>query len=203
VKDSGRCRSCYAFATTGVLEGLHALTTGKLVTLSEQNIIDCSVPYGNRACSGGSVETSLMYVIDSGGLDTDTYYPYKERQYLCKFSKKYIAGKCTGMIKIQKGRESDLEIAVATFGPVTAVVDSRHNTFQFYAGGVFLEPTCSTTKLTQSVLIIGYGKTRHGREYWILKNSWGTAWGMDGYMLMARNLNNHCGIASRALYPSS
>nr|ACH48003.1 cathepsin [Latrunculia oparinae] len=199
VKDQGRCKSCYAFATTAALEGMHALATGRLVPLSEQNVIDCSVPYGNRGCSGGSRMATIMYAVDNGGIDGTSSYPYLGRQYLCKFTEESIATGCTGMVRIKRGKEQDLKKAVAVVGPVTVAVDSRHTSFQFYASGIYSEPSCSRTKLTHTLIIIGYG-SKSGHDYWLLKNSWGTSWGEDGYIMMSRNYANQCGIATKAMY---
>ncbi|XP_064388733.1 procathepsin L-like [Halichondria panicea] len=201
VKNQGRCRSCYAFAITGALESMNALATKKIVQLSEQNIVDCSIPYGNRGCSGGSRLSSLMYIIDSGGLDTETTYPYFARQSLCQFSFSGSTSACTGMVRIHRGMESDLETAVGLVGPVTVGIDSKHYSFQFYQDGIYDEPECSSENLTHTLLVVGYGTDEYGKDYWLLKNSWGKSWGKDGYIKMTRNSNNQCGIASQALFP--
>eukprot|EP00731_Ephydatia_muelleri_P025848 Em0017g931a len=130
VKDQGMCHGCYAFVVAGMLEGLHAITTGNLVSLSEQNIIDCSVLYGNRGCSGGDRLSAVSYVTDNGGINTEADYPYKARQGLCNFSSSAIAVSCTGIIRIQPGSEEDLMAAIAFSGPVSVSIDAAHNSFQ-------------------------------------------------------------------------
>ena len=96
--------------------------------------------------------------------------------------------------------EQDLQVAVATVGPISVAIDASHHSFHTYGRGIYYEPACSSTSLDHAVLVVGYG-TLNGQDYWLVKNSWGTSWGMKGYIMMARNRNNHCGIASRASYP--
>ena len=115
--------------------------------------------------------------------------------YLTSISKHF-----TGHMDITKYSEQDLQVAVATVGPISVAIDASHQSFQTYGGGVYYEPACSPTSLDHAVLVVGYG-TLNGQDYWLVKNSWGVNWGMQGYIMMARNRNNNCGIASRASYP--
>ncbi|XP_003383726.1 PREDICTED: cathepsin L1-like [Amphimedon queenslandica] len=201
VKDQGQCGSCYAFSAVGALEGAQALAHDKLVHLSEQNIVDCSIPYGNKGCNGGNMYESFRYIIDNDGIDREDGYKYTGRQGQCKFDRKAIGGRQVGIIHIPTGSEAELQSALATAGPVSVAIDGSSNAFRFYEKGVFDEPNCSTTKLTHAGLIIGYGKKK-GKPYWLVKNSWGPHWGMKGYIMMARNKANQCGIATAASFPT-
>jgi cathepsin L len=201
VKDQGKCGSCYAFSAIGALEGAHALAHDKLISFSEQNVVDCSIPYGNHGCNGGTIAQSFHYIIDNNGIDTESSYPYKGSQKQCNFQRDGIGGSQAGSVMIPSGSEKQLEAAVATAGPVAVAIDASSNAFRFYEKGIFDEPNCSTSKLTFSALIIGYGKT-NGKDYWLVKNSWGPNWGMKGYIMMSKDRSNQCGIATEAYFPT-
>ena len=200
VKNQGACGSCWAFSATGSLEGQHFKKTGNLVALSEQNLVDCSDKYGNDGCNGGLMDYAFSYIKDNG-IDTEESYPYTGvKNFFCWFNKANIGATCSGYVDIKTNSESQLESAVATVGPVSAAIDADHRSFQLYHSGVYDEPDCSSTELDHGVLVVGYGSYA-GKEYWLVKNSWGADWGMEGYIMMSRNKNNQCGIASLASYP--
>ncbi|XP_014246985.1 cathepsin L1-like [Cimex lectularius] len=201
VKDQGDCGSCWAFSTTGALEGQHYRKTGKLVSLSEQNLIDCSKNVGNFGCDGGEMEYAFTYIRENGGIDTETSYPYEAQDDVCRYSPQYKGAVDTGYVKIPEGDEETLKAAIASVGPISIGIDANHNSLFNYKEGVYYEPECSTENLDHGVLLVGYGTTDDGEDYWLVKNSWGTSWGMDGYVMMARNRNNSCGIATSASYP--
>ncbi|KAL9976056.1 hypothetical protein ACROYT_G013291 [Oculina patagonica] len=202
VKDQGQCGSCWAFSATGSLEGQHFKKTGQLVSLSEQNLVDCSTKYGNNGCFGGLPIDAFRYIKDNGGIDTEASYPYKAIKGKCQFKKADVGATETGFMHIKKGSESALQSAVATVGPISVGIDASHDSFQLYHEGVYNEPLCESSSdwLDHAVLVVGYG-TYQGQDYWLVKNSWGTGWGMQGYIMMSRNRNNQCGIATSASYP--
>ncbi|KAI0233450.1 Digestive cysteine proteinase 2 [Lamellibrachia satsuma] len=190
------CSACWAFATTGSLEGQHYRKTGRLVALSEQNLIDCSRTYGNRGCNGGWISYAYNYVYARG---VNQPYPYEARSTVCRYKSNNVGARCRGYRVVEQS-EAALRQAVATVGPIAVVVDASRSSFRYYKAGVFSDSSCSKTSPNHAMLIVGYG-THKGKKYWLLKNSWGTSWGLDGYMMLARDSGNMCGVASYASYP--
>lgn len=135
VKDQSQCGSCWAFSTTGSLEGQHFKTTGKLILLSEQNLVDCSGIYGNYGCKGGRTDQAFKYIQANNGLDTEFSYPYKGFDDKCNFNKSNVGATVTGFKKILWGDEEALQRAVATVGPISVAIDANHESFQFYSFG--------------------------------------------------------------------
>jgi len=200
VKNQQQCGSCWAFSAVGSMEGQHALKTGKLVSLSESQIVDCDVNGSDAGCSGGFMDRAFKYVISQGGIDTEKTYPYDPQDEPCVFNKTNVGATFSGF-KDVKGGEKGLKQAVAKIGPISVAIDASSSTFQFYSGGVYYDSTCSSTMLDHGVLVVGYGKTVNGTDYWIVKNSWGDSWGEKGYIYMSRNRDNNCGIATQPSYP--
>lgn len=205
VKNQGQCGSCWSFSTTGSLEAAHFRATDKLVSLSEQQLVDCSSRYNNQGCNGGLMDNAFQYIKDNGGLDTEQSYPYHAVAEKCHYKKKAIGSTCSGFIDVAEGDEEALKQAVATAGPVSVAIDVTEEHFMLYKDGVFVDETCknSPDSLDHGVLVVGYGKGKvsGSEDYWIVKNSWGPMWGEQGYIRMARNKKNMCGISTSASYP--
>ena len=201
VKNQGQCGSCWAFSTTGSLEGQHALITGKLVSLSEQQLVDCSRSFGNMGCQGGLMDNAFKYIASIKGDDTEQSYGYTAENGKCKYNEANVGAGDKSYTDIPQKNENALQEAVANVGPISCAMDASHISFQLYHSGIY-DPwlLCSQTKLDHGVLAVGYG-TQDSKDYWWVKNSWGPSWGMDGYFMLKRGANR-CGIATQSSYPT-
>ncbi|UYV60934.1 CTSL [Cordylochernes scorpioides] len=201
VMDQGHCGSCWAFSATGALEGQHFRKTGKLVSLSKQNLVDCASSEGNSACEGGEMTKAYKYVIKNNGIDTEESYPYKAENGTCHYNSSTIGATCKSYKAIAHD-EKNLQKALAAEGPISIGIDSSLISSQLYKGGIFNNPKCGNDpdSINHAVLLVGYG-TENGIDYWLVKNSWSITWGEKGYVRMSRNKNNQCGIATDASYP--
>jgi len=200
IKNQGQCGSCWAFSTTGSVEACHFFGTKTLVGLSEQNLVDCSQAQGNEGCNGGLMTDAMDYIIANKGIDTEASYPYTAQDGTCAFSASNVGATETAYTNVPSGDEGQLQQFVYQ-GPTSVAIDASHSSFQFYSGGVYNEPDCSSSQLDHGVLAIGWG-TDSGSAFWLVKNSWGTDWGMSGFIEMSRNANNQCGIATMATIPT-
>ncbi|XP_059688175.1 cathepsin K [Gavia stellata] len=198
VKNQGQCGSCWAFSSVGALEGQLKRKTGKLLSLSPQNLVDCVT--NNDGCGGGYMTNAFEYVRQNHGIDSEDAYPYIGQDESCMYNPTGKAAKCRGYREIPEGNEKALKRAVARIGPVSVGIDASLPSFQFYSRGVYYDESCNAENINHAVLAVGYG-TQKGTKHWIIKNSWGEEWGNKGYVLLARNMNNACGIANLASFP--
>ncbi|XP_035712980.1 cathepsin L [Folsomia candida] len=201
VKNQGSCGSCWSFSATGAMEGMHKRRTDVLPNLSEQNLIDCSSDYGNLGCKGGYMINAFNYVIRNRGINTQASYPYRGEQDFCQYrSDTNAVTGMTGYVRVTQGDEIALEDAVRRIGPLFVFLPLL---MQYYSSGIFNDNRCSSCAPNHAVLVVGYGTDSSGNLYWIVKNSWGTSWGEQGYFRLARRAGNMCGIASYASYPTA
>ncbi|RYG50181.1 hypothetical protein EON67_05740, partial [archaeon] len=202
VKNQGDCGSCWSFSTTGSVEGAHFIATGKLVSLSEQQLVDCSGAEGNNGCNGGLMDYAFEYIIKNKGICSEESYPYTGTDGKCK--KCTAVATITGYKDVPTNSETSLVAAIAE-RPVSVAIEADQSSFQFYSGGV-LTAACGTS-LDHGVLAVGYG-TLSGNDYYKVKNSWGPDWGMSGYVLLGRGSkfngnSGQCGIQSQPSYPTA
>nr|CAH04631.1 cathepsin H [Suberites domuncula] len=201
VKNQGQCGSCWTFSTTGCLESHHFLKTGQLVSLSEQQLVDCAQAFNNNGCNGGLPSQAFEYIHYNGGLDSEESYPYRAHDEKCHFVPSEVSATVSNVVNITSKDEMQLYNAVGTVGPVSIAYDVSAD-FRFYKKGVYKSKECKTDPehVNHAVLAVGYNTTESGEDYWIVKNSWGTKFGINGYFWIARG-ENMCGLADCASYP--
>lgn len=207
IKNQGQCGACWSFSAAGAIEGAWSIKTGKLQSLSEQQLLDCSSNqyvqshYYNEGCNGGFQQNALLYVMNAGGVETYQDYPYTGVQGKCAYNSKEKAASISSCTEIQAGNEGVMQQALYSQGPLAIAVDASGIAFQFYHSGVYYNPSCDPQNLDHAMTAVGYGSEK-GQDYWLVKNQWGIDWGENGYIKMARNRNNNCGVASSACFVS-
>jgi len=188
VKNQGGCGSCLAFSTVADIEGSVFLKTGKLVSLSEQDLVDCDKV--DQGCNGGLMDQAMQTVLTAGGLMSEADYPYKGMDGSCSFDKSKVASSISSYECLPQGDEKNMAAYVSAHGPLSIAINA--GPMQFYMGGVANPLFCSPSGLDHGVAIVGYG-TEGSKDYWIIKNSWGQGWGEKGYYRIVRG-HGKCGL---------
>jgi C1A family cysteine protease len=207
IKNQAQCGSCWAFSTTGSLEGAYAIKNSKLVSFSEEQLVACDNAAGggtDQGCNGGLMDNAFKWIEKNGGICTESEYPYTSgtgKVAACQKTCKTVAGSKPVKFTDVAHTENDLMGAVMK-QPVSIAIEADQQSFQLYASGV-LSGMCGT-HLDHGVLAVGYGSAA-GTNYWKVKNSWGTSWGMKGYVLLERGnpqSGGQCGILMSASFPT-
>jgi C1A family cysteine protease len=206
IKNQGQCGSCWAFSTTGSLEGLNFLAgpqKGTLLSFSEQQLVDCSTSYGNQGCDGGLMDYAFEYSAAKGN-EQEATYPYTGVDGTCKYNAAQTTKVCTGHTDVTQDNSVAL-LTAAAVQPISVAIEADQPVFQLYTGGVITSASCGTS-LDHGVLVVGWG-TSGSTPYWIVKNSWGASWGLSGFVWIGKSSSTSnagiCGIASMPSYPTN
>jgi len=203
VKDQGQCGSCWAFSAVAAMEGAHAQKSGTLLSFSEQELVDCVNGGADNCTAGGEMHDGMLWG-STHGMELESVYPYTATSgNPCEWKKSLVVAKFNGYINITSGDETSLMDASAKY-VISVGIDASSMDFQFYSSGVYVDTQCKNgwNNLDHGVTVVGYGKdATSGLNYWLVKNSWGAFWGESGYIQMAKDNNNMCGIATDATYP--
>ncbi|XP_074597360.1 crustapain-like [Brevipalpus obovatus] len=197
IRDQGKCGSSWAFSAIASMEFAHALATGQIQEMSEQNLVDCSGPEGDHGCEGGLMDSAFNYTVINGGIDTEASYPYIGIDDDCHFNKKNVGLTLTSYADLAPGDE--LSLFGTVYERVVSVAIQATFELQLYSGGIFSSVCETPAQLNHGVAIFGYD-SQDGYDLWIIRNSWGEDWGEDGYVRFARG-QNLCGVADAASYP--
>merc|ERR1719389_957895 len=197
VKNQQRCGSCWAFSSTGSLEGAFFVASGKLVSLSEEDLVQCN-SRTDHGCQGGLMDNAFEWV-EQNGICSEADYPYTSGGGITGYCRKG----CSPVVRIKghtdvPSKDEDALKAAVSKRPVSVAIEADRSAFQHYKGGILDNVGCGTN-LDHGVLAVGYGTD--GKDYWKVKNSWGASWGENGYIRMVRN-KNQCGISQQPSYPT-
>ncbi|EAY13303.1 Clan CA, family C1, cathepsin L-like cysteine peptidase [Trichomonas vaginalis G3] len=200
VQNQGACGSCWAFSAIQAQESQYAIVFTQLWKLSEQNLVDCVKKC--HGCNGGEMYMSYDYVIQNqkGKFMLETDYPYTARDGVCKFDASKAVSQISRYEWADLGNEDDLARKISSIGPASVGIDASLASFHLYSGGIYEDSACSMWSLDHGVGVVGYG-SESGKNYWIVRNSWGSAWGEKGYIRIAKDKENMCGIATEAIFP--
>jgi hypothetical protein len=196
VKDQAQCGSCWAFSTTGSVEGAVQIATGRLTSVSEQQLVDCAGSSGNQGCNGGLMNDAFNWIVSHKGIGSESSYPYTARDGTCRDVP--TVSTISGYKSVGQGSESQLLSALQS-QPISIAIEADQSSFQMYKSGIFKGP-CGQ-QLDHGVLLVGAGSDG-GVNYWRVKNSWGSSWGDNGYIRIIRD-QNMCGLANMASFPTA
>lgn len=202
VKNQGHCGSCWTFSTTGCLESAHLIHHQKAYNLSEQQLVDCAQDFDNHGCNGGLPSHAFEYIHAVGGLEEEKDYPYTAVDGLCEFNPSLEKAYVHDSFNITEGDEDQLALAIAYFNPVSIAFEVVSD-FRFYKEGVYNSDTCKSgsTDVNHAVLAVGFGTCKKcGTPFYIVKNSWGSGWGDEGFFKIERGANM-CGVATCPSFP--
>ena len=201
IRNQGGCGSGWAFSAICAQESQWALQKEELLLLSPQNLLDCC--WKCEGCEDGQPDTATYYVLEeqNGKWMLENDYEYEETaRSNCKFDSKKSVSFTKKILNVQTSHEDDMKAKCAEFGVLSAQIDASLTSFEWYSGGVYDEPDCNPWNLCHSINVVGYG-IYNGIDYWLIRNSWGNRWGIDGYGMMSRNKNGQCGIDMLTFVP--
>ena len=200
VKNQKLCGGCWAFSSSEAVESAWAIKNNILYNLSQQELIDCSIL--DHGCHGGSMDLAFLF-IKNHGLCTNLSYPYQAKKEKCQKNNCEPVVHIKNHTDVTQNNETALAQAVSK-QPVSVAIQAKKRSFQMYQSGIYNDPECGT-QLDHGVLVVGYGTdTDLNMSYWIIKNSWGPEWGENGYIRIAKDIEDErgqCGIAMDPSYP--